>query len=158
MEENLKTEELNRYLEFDLGNQSYAVHLLSVKEVITVPDTTPLPNGPDYFVGIMNLRGQIISVVDLRKKLRIESKTLGLEEAVVIVDLQGVSIGLIVDSINKVLNFSISDITEVPEVQSQVNAKYIQGVYRGEGKLSVLLDLENVLNINEIKSYQKEVA
>lgn len=59
-----------RYLQFDLGNESYAVPLSTVKEVIPVPETTPLPNSPTHYVGIMNLRGQIISVIDLRKRLK----------------------------------------------------------------------------------------
>lgn len=156
--EEVAGESLERFLEFDLGNEAYAVPLLSIKEVITVPETTPLPNSPSYFLGIMNLRGQIISVVDLRKKLKISSKSEGLEESVVIVDFEGVSIGLIVDSINRVINFAISELIEVPEVQSQVNAQYINGVYKGEKKLTIILDLEKILNIEEIKSVSKKAA
>jgi len=139
------------FLEFDLGSESYGVKLLAVKEVITVPETTPLPNGPSYFKGIMNLRGQIISIVDLRKKLGIKSKDTVDEEAVVIMDFDGVSIGLIVDSINKVLNFNLSELVEIPEVQSQVNSRFIHGVYRGEEKLTLVLDLAKIFNLNEIK-------
>ena len=67
-------EKSQRYLQFDLGNESYAIALLNVKEVIPVPETTPLPNAPTYYIGIMNLRGQIISIVDLRKRLKINKK------------------------------------------------------------------------------------
>ncbi len=153
-----QSSDAGRYLQFDLGLESYAIHLLSVKEVIPLPETTTLPNGPSYFVGIMNLRGQIISVVDFRKRLKIKSKEEGLEEAVVIVELQGISIGLVVDSINKVLTASIKDIIEVPEVQSQVNAEYIQGVYQGGQGLTIMLDLESLLNIDEIKKLQEKKA
>ena len=107
-------EKSQRYLQFDLGNESYAIALLNVKEVIPVPETTPLPNAPTYYIGIMNLRGQIISIVDLRKRLKINKKE-DAEEAVIIVDFAGVSIGLVVDSINYVLNVATSEITEVPE-------------------------------------------
>lgn len=144
-------DETNKYLEFDLGIESYAVHLLAIREVIPLPETTPLPNAPSYFVGIMNLRGQIISIIDLRKKLKIKPKEENDQDAVVIVDIEGVSVGLIVDSINKVLNFSLSEITDVPEIKNQTNAKYIQGVFRGEEKLTILLELKNVLDIEEIK-------
>ena len=144
-------DETNKYLEFDLGIESYAVHLLAIREVIPLPETTPLPNAPSYFVGIMNLRGQIISIIDLRKKLKIKPKEENDQDAVVIVDIEGGSVGLIVDSINKVLNFSLSEITDVPEIKNQTNAKYIQGVFRGEEKLTILLELKNVLDIEEIK-------
>jgi purine-binding chemotaxis protein CheW len=147
-----------RYLQFDLGLESYAIQLLRVKEVIPVPETTPLPNSPDHYIGIMNLRGQIISVIDLRKKLRIKPKKEGLEEAVIIVEFEGVGIGVVVDSINRVLNFSDNAIAEVPEIQAQVNAKYIQGVFQGEEKLTILLDLRKILNIDEIKRMQAREA
>ncbi|MGB0453023.1 MAG: chemotaxis protein CheW [Bacteriovoracaceae bacterium] len=150
--------ETQRYLQFGLGHENYAIHLLSVKEVIPLPETTPLPNSPSHYVGIMNLRGQIISVIDLRSRLKIKSKEEGLEEAVVIVEFDGVGIGVIVDSINSVLNIQSDLVSEVPEVSCQINSKYIQGVYQGGEKLTILLDLENVLNIGEIKKFQKAAA
>jgi purine-binding chemotaxis protein CheW len=147
-----------RYLQFDLGVESYAIHLLSVKEVIPRPDTTPLPNSPSFYLGIMNLRGQIISIVDLRKKLNIDPKKEDVEEAVVIIEFEGVGIGVVVDSINRVLNIATSSVSEVPEVSTQINAKYIEGVYQGEESLTILLDLASVLNIKEIKNMQNKAA
>lgn len=146
------------FLEFDLGTESYGVKLLSVKEVITVPETTPLPNGPTHFNGIMNLRGQIISIVDLRKKLGIKSKEGRSEEAVVIVDFENVSVGLVVDSINKVLSFGIDELVEIPEILSQVNSQYIHGVYRGEDKLTLVLDLGKIFNLEELKILSQNAA
>jgi purine-binding chemotaxis protein CheW len=152
------SDQTERYLQFDLGKECYSIKLLNVKEVIPVPETTPLPNSPAYYFGIMNLRGQIISIVDLRKKLNIKPKEKDREEAVIIVDFKGVAIGVVVDAINRVLNLSIKDITEVPEVNSQVNAQYIQGVFKTNEKLTVLLDLEKVLNIQEILKYNTKAA
>lgn len=147
-----------RFIQFDLGTESYGIQLLMVKEVIPLPETTPLPNSPSHYVGIMNLRGQIISVVDLRKKLNVKPKSEELEEAVIIVEFEGVGIGVVVDSINRVLNISDNDISEVPEISSQINAKYIQGVYQGEKRLTIMLDLKSVLNIDEIRKMQKKSA
>jgi purine-binding chemotaxis protein CheW len=152
------SETSERYLQFDLGAESYAIHLLSVKEVIPRPDTTPLPNSPSFYVGIMNLRGQIISIVDLRRKLNIAPKKEDIEEAVIIIEIEGVGIGVVVDSINRVLNIAMNSVSEVPEVSSQINAKYIEGVYQGEKSLTILLDLASVLNIIEIKNMQKKTA
>lgn len=146
-----KNKYLERYLQFDLGSESYAIGLLSVKEVIPLPETTPLPNSPAHYIGIMNLRGQIISILDLRKKLKINPKKEGLEEAVIIVEFDGVGIGVVVDSINRVLNIGLDQITEVPEISTQINAQYIQGVFKGDKKLTILLDLKNILNLNELK-------
>lgn len=147
-----------RYIQFGLGNENYAVPLLSVKEVIPVPETTSLPNSPAFYIGIMNLRGQIISIVDLRKKLSIAPRKEDLEEAVLIVEIEGVGIGLIVDSINRVLNISMGEVSEVPEVSSQVNAKFIEGVYQSEDHLTILLDLSSILNIKDIKKLNQSAA
>ena len=152
--QNFSTRE-DKYLEFDLGQEAYSVPLLSIREVIPQPETTPLPNGPDYFVGIMNLRGQIISIVDLRKKLRIAPKQPDGQIAVVIVEIEDISVGLIVDSINKVLNFQTTELVDVPEIKNQVNAKYIQGVFKSKDHLTILLDIRSILDINAIKKLQK---
>jgi purine-binding chemotaxis protein CheW len=143
--------DLSRFIEFSLGKEDYAIPLLMVREVISVPDTTPIPKSPSHFLGIMNLRGQIISVVDLRKKLKIEVKQ-NTEEAVIIVDIGGLNIGVVVDSINKVLAFSSEDVSEMPEVESQINTQYIYGVYKKEHSLTVLLDIAKVLDLKDIEA------
>src|SRR5689334_6329228 len=86
-----------RYLAFSLCKEQYAIPLLQVKEVIGLTDTTPVPYMPNYFKGIMNLRGQIISVIDLRLKFRMTNVETGKQTAVVILDLGPLSIGIVVD-------------------------------------------------------------
>lgn len=147
-----------RYLQFALNGESYAVFLLDVKEVIPIPEITVLPNCPSYYEGIMNLRGQIISIIDLRKKLGMKSKESNKEEAVIIIEIDNVGIGVIVDSIDKVLNVVTSEIKEVPEVSSQINAKYIEGIYQHNDILTVLLDLKSILDIDNIKQLNKVSA
>lgn len=141
--------ELSRFIEFSLGNEDYAIPLLMVREVISVPDTTPIPKSPTHFLGIMNLRGQVISVVDLRKKLKVEAKQ-DKEEAVIIVDIGGMNIGVVVDSINRVLAFSSDEVSEMPEVENQLNTHYIFGVYKKENSLTVLLDIAKVLDLKDL--------
>lgn len=143
--------ELSRFIEFSLGKEDYAIPLLMVREVISVPETTPIPKSPTHFLGIMNLRGQVISVVDLRKKLKVEAKQ-DKEEAVIIVDIGGMNIGVVVDSINKVLAFSSDDVSEMPEVENQINTQYIFGVYKKENSLIVLLDIAKVLDLKDLEA------
>ncbi len=150
--ETLKNGDVHRFLEFSLGTEDYAIPLLSVREVISVPETTPIPKAPPHFLGIMNLRGQVISVVDLRTKLKIKAKEENQEESVIIVDINGMNLGIVVDSINKVLAFNTNEINEVPEIDTQVNADYIQGVYRKEDTLTVLLDVAKVLDLSDMKA------
>lgn len=141
--------ELSRFIEFSLGREDYAIPLLIVREVISVPDTTPIPKSPSHFLGIMNLRGQVISVVDLRKKLKVDAKQ-DKEEAVIIVDIGGMNIGVVVDSINKVLAFSSDEVSEMPEVENQLNTQYIFGVYKKENSLTILLDIAKVLDLKDL--------
>lgn len=143
--------ELSRFIEFSLGKEDYAIPLLMVREVISVPETTPIPKSPVHFLGIMNLRGQVISVVDLRKKLKIEAKQ-DKEEAVIIVDIGGMNIGVVVDSINKVLAFSSEEVSDMPEVENQLNTQYIYGVFKKENSLTVLLDIAKVLDLKDLEA------
>lgn len=143
--------ELSRFIEFSLGKEDYAIPLLMVREVISIPDTTPIPKSPPHFLGIMNLRGQVISVVDLRKKLKVDAKQ-DKEEAVIIVDIGGMNIGVVVDSINKVLAFSSDEVSEMPEVENQINTHYIFGVYKKENSLTVLLDIAKVLDLKDMEA------
>lgn len=142
------------YLEFSLGDEFYAIPLLKVREVIARPETTPVPFTPAHFLGIMNLRGQVISIIDLRDKLKIQNKKDTEETAVIIVDLDPVYVGVIVDSVNNVLNFKVSEVNETPAIESTLNSDYIEGVYRKEDDLILLLDVANVLDVEDRKAIQ----
>lgn len=148
----------NRYLKFELGGEYYSLPLLDVREVTPPPKTTPLPNSPDYFVGVMNLRGQIVSIVDLRKKLRINAKEDQSQQAIVITEIEGVNIGLIVDAISSVMNVGSQDLMPLPEFKSKVNSKFIRGVFKEGEELVVLLDMPLVLDIQEIKNSRNKAS
>lgn len=140
-----------RYLEFNIGTEKYGVELLTVIEVISIPETTPLPNSPKYINGIMNLRGQIITVVDLRTKLSIEPLPEQNESATIIVKVNNVQIGVTVDSINKVINVMPSDLSEIVSTSKNKNSKFINSIYKSpEDYLVFLLNFEKLLDLEEI--------
>jgi purine-binding chemotaxis protein CheW len=148
-----------KFIEFCLGEENYAIPLLHVREVISVTETTLIPNAPSYFVGIMNLRGQVITIIDLRKKLNIKPMQHNKEEAVIIVNAGGLHIGLTVDSINKVMEIDSSDqVDTLPELQTQVNAKYIAGVYKKEKSLTIILNINDVLDVKSIQKLTQKAA
>ena len=150
--------DLDRFIEFSLGQEDYAIPLLMVREVISIPETTPIPKAPKHFIGLMNLRGQVISIVDLRNKLTIKPNEEPVDNAVIIVDFKGMNIGIIVDSINKVLAFASNEVQEMPELQSQVRSDYILGIYKKDDGLTVLLDIAKCLDVkdyNVLKSVSK---
>lgn len=143
-----------RFISFTLGSEEFAIPLLFVKEVIAVPDVTPVPFTPPHFVGIMNLRGQVISVIDLRTKLGIKPGQ-GAETAVIICDLAPLCLGVVVDSIDSVIAPSESEVAGRPEIQSQKNAEYITGVYKKDKKLVLMLDIAKALSVEDLQIMKK---
>ena len=139
----------NRYICFSLGAEEYAIPLLCVREVIAIPEFTPIPYTPSYFLGIMNLRGQVISVMDLRTKLGIKGVETH-EQAVIICDLDPLSIGIVVDSINSVIAPEDEDVSEKHDLQNSKTSEFVTTVYRRDQRLVLFLDIAKALNVDEI--------
>lgn len=139
-----------RYLAFLLGKEQYAIPLLQVKEVIEMSEPTPLPESPPYFKGIINLRGQVISVLDLRAKLQLQKIENGPKTAIIILDIDpSVSIGVIVDRINSVLAFHSEDVSAAPDSMSGKD-NYVTGVARRDNHLTLILDVKTAINLSDI--------
>ena len=146
-------QEALRFLEFYLGNESYAVELLMVKEVITPPEVTSIPQAPAYVCGMMNLRGLVLTVIDLRKKLGIKPLQDSSETAVIIFDLQDRLVGMMVDSICKVINIDQGAISPIPDSGQRTIAVF-RGVLQHSGLLTKWLDPHLVMDdsLHEKKS------
>lgn len=145
----------NRYLEFNLGSELFAVSLLTVKEVIAVPEMTEVPFTPDYYSGIMNLRGTVISVIDLRKKLHIGTIPHTAETAVIIVTLDNNLLGVVVDSINRVLSVDPSDVSPAPPMEATARFNFIQGCYKKDKDLILFVDLMKLMNKEDREAMAK---
>lgn len=139
------SQDITRYLCFSLGGDEFAMPLLSVREVIGVPEFTPIPQAPSYYLGMMNLRGQVISVIDLRGKLGLKG-TKNPETSVVIIDLGEHSMGLMVDSVNSVLTPSADHISPPPDMARTPASEFVTAVYRRDDKLILVLDILKVLS------------
>ena len=137
--------ETRRYLEFFLGGESYAVELLKVKEVITPPEMTPIPKAPAYVWGLMNLRGLVLTVIDLRKKLGITPEKEVSQNAVIIFDLGERMVGVVVDSIQKVLNLPVSAIKPVPDSDGP-SSVHLLGILQNESRLTMWIDPQALLD------------
>jgi purine-binding chemotaxis protein CheW len=138
-----------RFLSFSLAKEIYAIPLLQVKEVIGYTNTTPLPNVPPYFKGIMNLRGQVISIIDLRLKLKIQKADFGPETSVVILDIGSMNLGIVVDSIESVLSLDAEQMSPPPSMTSSQSAKCLIGVAKLDERLVLLLDVKLALNTDD---------
>ena len=141
--------EVHRYLEFNLGDERFAIPLLSVKEVIAVPETTKVPFTPDYFLGVMNLRGQVLSVIDLRRRLGITPNEASSETAVIITDLGFTHLGVVVDSINRVLAVEGTDFAPPPEIEMNAKTEFVIGCYKNDKHLVLFLDVNKILDHEE---------
>jgi purine-binding chemotaxis protein CheW len=140
-----------RYLAFQLGKEQYAIPLLQVKEVIEMSEPTPIPQTPSYFKGVINLRGQVISVLDLRAKLKLTKIENGPKTAIIILDLDPqLCLGVIVDRINSVLAFPNEDLSPAPDTHSSVKEQYLTSVARKDNKMTLILDIRAALDIHDI--------
>ena len=147
-----RPEAAQRFLVFSLGQERYAVPLLKVNEVIAPTDITPVPHTPVHFKGIMNLRGQVISIVDLRLKFRLAKADTGPETAIVILDLAPLSLGVVVDSVDSVIAVDSVDIRPTPDIECQIGTDFLTGVTRRDSHLILILDIEKSLNISDLKA------
>jgi len=142
------TANTDRYLCFTLGSEQFACPLMLVKEVVATIEFTPVPHAPPYFLGIMNLRGQVISVIDLKKKFAIKAKQ-ATDQAVIIFDIEGVALGVSVDSVDSVANVSKEELTDKPDLVFPQGADSLVGVFRKDEKLVLMLDLVKTFTQDE---------
>lgn len=144
-----------RYLTFSLGSDRYGIPLLSVKEVLAMPEIKTVPETPPYFLGLMNLRGQIVPVIDMRTKLGL--KPLKSKESTVIISDCGDSVmGVVVDSVDAVMSPLASEVSNPPELPNKKSADYIRAVCRQGDSLILFLDLPSLLSLDEKKSVQSK--
>ncbi|MBE0500590.1 MAG: purine-binding chemotaxis protein CheW [Desulfuromonadales bacterium] len=138
--------ELRQWLTFSLGTEEYALELGVVNEIIKSREVTDIPRVPDFIRGIISLRGIIVPVIDLRRRLKIGVIEPGLSTRIVVCQQSGKLAGLLVDSINQVVNISSHSIEPPPTVLSGLDRDFVEGVGRIDGRMLILLHLANVIN------------
>ncbi len=140
----------NQFLTFALGDEEYGVEILKVQEIRGYSAVTPIPNTPPYIKGVMNLRGTIIPVVDLRAKLAMREAEYNQFTVIIVVNVGTKVMGLVVDGVSDVLNIPRTDIQATPDFGSEVDARFISGMAKAGEKLVALLDIDKVLVGDEI--------
>lgn len=149
--ENVKTEstELLQLVSFTLNEEEFGIDILIVQEIIRMLQITKVPNSPDFVDGVVNIRGRIIPVVNLRCKLGMPRKEHDKETRIVVVEVSGKTIGFIVDAVTEVLRIPSSTIEAPPELIAGVNSEFIKAVGKLEDRLLILIDLEKILSNSE---------
>ncbi|HBG27267.1 MAG: chemotaxis protein CheW [Planctomycetes bacterium GWF2_41_51] len=143
-----------KYLTFALGNEQYGLEILKVREIVGYIDIINLPKMPDYVKGIINLRGKIIPIVDLRTKFNMETAEVTEKTCIIIVEIcqseRRFSTGIIVDHVQEVLNISGENIEDAPQVGSSVQTDFILGMGKVGESVKILLDIDKVLGSSEL--------
>lgn len=134
---------------FNLGKEEFAVPILQIQEINRLVDITRVPKSPDFVEGVINLRGKVIPIIDLRKRFSLPQSDLGKYARIVVVNMDGRMVGLIVDSVSEVLRLPNDAIEPPPPVVAGIGSEYIKGLGKLEGRLLILLDLSKILTKEE---------
>ncbi len=151
-----------KYLTFALANEEYGLEILKVREIIGYMEITAVPQTPSYVKGVINLRGQVIPVVDLRTKFGMETTDVTEETCIIVVEISNgarkFNTGIVVDRVQEVLDIAGQDIEEAPQFGSSVDTNFILGMGKIGNSVKILLDINAVLGGEELSGVQMEAA
>ncbi len=143
---------------FTIGEEEFGVDISQVREIVRVAQITYLPKAPAFIEGVVNLRGQVLAVIDLSKRIGVTSKERGENTRIIVVEVGENTVGMIVDSVSEVLRLSSEFVEAVPSlVETEVLEHYIRGVGKLKDRLLVLLDLNKILSPEEFQHVEKHV-
>lgn len=143
------TDSVLQCVTFRLDEETYGINVMQVQEVLRVTEIAPVPGAPDYVMGIINLRGNVVTVIDTRQRLGLEAKERDDSTRIVIIEADKLVVGILVDAVSEVVDLQTSEIESPPSVGNDESSKYIQGVATREGELLILVDLNKLLNDGE---------
>lgn len=145
----------DRFLSFHLGKESYGIEIRHVTEIIVLQEITLVPDLPEFIIGVVNLRGNIISVMDMRKRFRMETKEYDDRTCIVVVNINGFAIGLLVDTVNEVLNIPEEQVDPPPKTHSGAGSSYIMGMGKIGDQVKILLNMEKILEEEELEQVKQ---
>jgi len=149
------SEESGKFLTFQLKNEEYGLEILKVREIIGVMDITTVPRTPDFVKGVLNLRGKVIPVIDLRLKFGLDAADYGRRTCIIVVNVNSLEMGIVVDTVSEVMDIGSENIEETPSFGATLNTDYILGMGKVAGKVKILLDIDKVLASSEFVMLEK---
>lgn len=138
------------YLSFTLGAEQYGVDILKVQEIRGYDQVTRVPDAPDYIKGVINLRGTIVPVIDLRLKLRLDDARYDAFTVMIVLNVDQRVVGIVVDSVSDVIELSSEQIRPTPEFGAAVDTRFINGIGTQDERMLILLDIETLLDTAEL--------
>ena len=144
-----------KYLTFSLGGEEYGLEILKVKEIIGIMNITSVPQTPRYVKGVINLRGKVIPVIDLRLKFGMETLEYSERTCIIVVDIvtsagAKVIMGIVVDSVSEVMNIKAEEVEDTPTFGVKMNTDFIQGMAKVKGTVKMLLDIDKILTMDVV--------
>ena len=147
--------ESNQLVTFQLGEELYGINIMDVKEIVRVEAVRPIPNAPTYVEGIFHLRSEIIPIINLHKRFHLKKISISEEDELlsgfVILDIDGMKLGIIIDKVSRVVTIEREEIQPPPQMVSGIGAEYIQGVVRQEHGYLIILDIRDLFNPKELQ-------
>jgi purine-binding chemotaxis protein CheW len=139
-------EDMLQFVTFTLNEEEYAVDILSVQEINRIIEITRVPNAPPHVEGVINLRGKVIPVINLRRKFGFPETEHRDSSRIIIMDIRGITTGVIVDAVSEVLRIPSSIVEPSPPMSSEENARYIKGLAKLDNRLIILLDIDRLVD------------
>lgn len=143
---------------FKVAGETFGIDISLVKEIVPYQDITPVPDSYDFVEGIVNLRGKIVTVIDMRRRLRATSANREKTTRIIILDFEGKLMGIIVDTASEIVRIDTNIIGPPPELLTEVGSGYIMGIVKQKDRLIVLLDLRRILSAEEVSRLDELVA
>jgi len=148
-----------KYLTFALADEEYGIGILKIREIIGIMPITSVPRTPEFVKGVINLRGKVIPIIDLRLRFGMEPMEYTDRTCIIVVEINAqditIQIGTIVDTVSEVLNIKAEDIEDTPAFGASLDTEYILGMAKVSGGVKILLDIDKVLNSEEIASLEE---
>ena len=143
-----------KYLTFQLGNEEFGIRVLKVREIMGIQEITAVPQTPPHIKGVINLRGKVVPVIDLRLKFGLAAAEYTQRTCIIVTQVQGeagaVLMGIVVDGVSEVLNLAPNEIEDTPDFGEEISTGYLLGMAKAKGKVKILLDIDKVLSSQEL--------
>jgi purine-binding chemotaxis protein CheW len=145
-----------KYLTFQLANEEFGIRVLKVREIMGVQEITAVPQTPAHVKGVINLRGKVIPVIDLRLKFGVPAAEYSQRTCIIVTQIAGehssaILMGIVVDAVSEVLNLSAQEIEDTPDFGEDIGAEYLLGMAKVKGKVKILLDIDRILSTQDLQ-------
>ena len=149
-------EDTSQFVTFMIGSEVYGVEVLRVKEILGMTEITPVPNSLPFMKGVINLRGAVVPVVDMRLKFQMEKREYDGFTVIIIVEVKERLIGMIVDTVSDVATIPVEKIQDTPHFSVKIETDFIRGIGQLESSLVIILDVDRILNHEEMKKIDED--